>query len=288
MMLIERFKRWGGRVRMWLAAPSMLTTALFYTFTLKSPQLNYTSIADSSDAEQGEEDLPGKEIPLLIKAMESRQAAAHDAPGKFVDVIRERIAVNIFLQSGYLESVISMPPSLSQPTQHYRLTLADEASACTSLSAANIGNFDNARIVDAGYLAVAAVAVEKFNRTPLHRSFEWRFARSYLWLTGRLPDISLGAAQIKVSTIRRIAAETANTKINYPAFRWGDAKLAELLEDECRSLNMTAAIMLHLGTGDSNAQSVANHYAGARRRTEAAVDYGHIVATMAKMIDRRR
>jgi DICT domain-containing protein len=48
----------------------------------------------------------------------------------------------------------------------------------------------------AARIALAIVAVEKFNRNAIHRFAEISYARLYRKVFGRLPDLSFGPAQI--------------------------------------------------------------------------------------------
>jgi hypothetical protein len=148
---------------------------------------------------------------------------------------------------------------------------------------------------EASDLAIAAVAVEKFHRNSLQRKLEWLYARAFLALFGRLPDISLGPAQIRVSRFREMVADLR--ELEPP-----DAQAADLLMDECQSLQLAAILMRELlvkaaktvelcaaGAESENCPSekevAAAAYAGQRRRTHAIVDYGPIVASMGNMID---
>lgn len=147
----------------------------------------------------------------------------------------------------------------------------------------------------ASHLAITAVAVEKFHRNSLQRKFEWLYARAFLALFGTLPDISLGPAQIRVSRFREVVAELREPE---PP----DAEAADLLMDECQSLQLAAILMRqflvkatktveHCAAGaesencPSEEEVAAAAYVGQRRRTHAIVDYGPIVAHMVNMID---
>ena len=58
--------------------------------------------------------------------------------------------------------------------------------------------------LDVGNLALALVAAEQYNRTAVRRFLERLYALGIYGLTGGLPDISLGPAQIRPSAMREI------------------------------------------------------------------------------------
>lgn len=108
-------------------------------------------------------------------------------------------------------------------------------------------------------LAMTVAAIEKSQRTELHRWTEW-FAVSAIRLFHiRILDLSLGVAQIRPSTIERVAAKHAELAALLPKTR--TAAITEL-RDERRSLKIAAvllAILLKEHGGDPSAALAAFH-----------------------------
>ena len=59
----------------------------------------------------------------------------------------------------------------------------------------------------AAHVALAIVAVEKFNRNAMHRLAEKVYAKLYRGVFGQLPDLSFGPAQIRLSMLHQIGAD---------------------------------------------------------------------------------
>jgi hypothetical protein len=81
-------------------------------------------------------------------------------------------------------------------------------------------------------LATAVVAVESYARPSWIRSLEFTIARAYLATTGTLPDMSLGAAQMKPSTAVKIVAQTE------PSAALPVIELWRRLKDTCESVRL--------------------------------------------------
>jgi len=234
-------------------------------------------------------------------------------PGR-IELVQERIGMNIFIRSGYLEGAKYIPD-----TEDYQLSLHSAPSSCAALDAEErendeaqssrdtaAGENDEAQSLrdTATQLAISAVAVEKFHRNVLHRRMEWAYARAFSALFGRLPDVSLGPAQIRVSSVRKIADEVGQASGPYAILRTSDAELAQILSDECKSLKLAATMMYHFLTkaraspaceseSDPSAcpsenEIAAATYVGQRRKTNAVIDYGSIVAHMVDMLERSK
>jgi hypothetical protein len=228
------------------------------------------------------------------------------------------------VRSGYLKSAsITVDTSGPPPPQiHYTFVIDDSVIACirgkseeiqsqsddSPITAAEAPSSDmQARPTDdesgmettAGRLAISAVAIEKFHRNVLQRRLEWLYARVFLQLFGRLPDLSLGPAQIRISRLREIASEVGRGDGRYKVFHAADAELVEVLADECKALSVASRIMYYYlkkarelcpSTGkrpiDYDPKNcpedwdifAAQKYVGQRRTTNAIVDYAPIVA----------
>jgi len=153
-------------------------------------------------------------------------------------LIRDRVAVNIWARSGYLRDAEWQLIESNPPQIVYRVTLSSEPQSCaageplpgvkyeSSLGAplepastdddrqpavtlSQEKQEETDRIARrhrlAEKLAIAAVAVEKFHRNRFQRWLELAYATRVLKLRGHLADLSLGIAQIRPSTVRRLA-----------------------------------------------------------------------------------
>ncbi|MQA38623.1 hypothetical protein [Rugamonas aquatica] len=249
--------------------------ALFAMFLITPQQLNYLA---------AQKDGPTP-IPVIVTPMESAGAVPPVKVTGQDEYIRQRIGINILLQSGYLTGAsVSKQPG-EWPEQRYLLQMNQEVTAAAELPSEDTDSKQVAqRKINAAELAIAAVAVEKFNRTGLHRWMEWHYAHAYLQLFGRLPDLSLGPAQIRISTIRRIAAQAGIKNKMYASFRGSDDSLGAALADERQSLQIAALVMFHLSRDGADEQEVLRNYAGARAHTAATVDYAPIVQCMATLV----
>ena len=137
----------------------------------------------------------------------------------------------------------------------------------------------------ASNLALAIVAVEKFNRNSMHRFAERTYAELYRLAFGRLPDLSFGPAQMRPSMLRRFAAEEPDWPEVGSWASMSDNQLLDTLWQECNALRIVATFALHeVIRSDKTDEEVAATYAGQRRRTRAPIDYGGIVSTMVYML----
>jgi hypothetical protein len=250
-------------------------------------------------------------IAVRVLEMETNGRVPETAvPGR-IELVQERVGMNIFIRSGYLTG------ARITDTEDYQLFLHPAPSACAALNAEERENDEAQSSRDlaegendeaqssrdtATRLAISAVAVEKFHRNVLHRWMEWAYARAFSALFGRLPDLSLGPAQIRVSTVRKIAAEVGQASGPYAMLRTSDAELPQILSDECKSLKLAATMMYHFLTKararpayesenepsgcSSEEETAAATYVGQRRKTNAVIDYGPIVAHMVSMLER--
>jgi hypothetical protein len=267
-------------------------------------------------------------IAVRVLEMETNGRVPETAlPGR-IELVQERVGMNIFIRSGYLEGAQYITGA-----EDYELSLHPAPSSCAALDAEERendeaqsshdpaegesdeaqssrdpaeGENDEAQSLrdTATRLAISAVAVEKFHRNVLHRWMEWAYARAFSALFGRLPDLSLGPAQIRVSTVRKIAAEVGQASGPYMMLRMSDAELAQVLSDECKSLKLAATMMYHFLTKararpacesendpsecPSEREVAAATYVGQRRKTNAVIDYGPIVAHMVYMLERSK
>ncbi len=251
----------------------------------------------STASDQAEEGLAAVTLPVRVQGLEAagRVTEPADQAKEQARATRYRIAVNILLRSGYLTSAALQTDAVTGRTV-YSVELQPEIDTCATpqlteaeqeaaQAPARRGVLD---LHQARTLAIAAVAVEKFNRTAAQRALEWGLARSALALTGRLPDLSLGPAQIRPSTFRRLVANGGTGAADWGALAGDEQALAAALADECQSLGMAAGLMRMAACtdcGDHPAVRAVMAYGGQRRRTDATVDYTAIVLAIASMLN---
>lgn len=236
-------------------------------------------------------------LPVPVREMEQRGRVPATVDVEHAQATQFRVAANILLQSGYLVEA-SMQPDEATGRVAYSMLLRPEVSACAypptggggeAADAAEDAGPEKPPALDMGrasMLAVAAVAVEKFNRTELQRRFEWAYAQAMLAVTGHLPDLSLGPAQIRPSTVRRLLASGVPVDEAWDDLATDDQAMLTGLMDECQSLALAAAVMrMYACTGcDDPADQAVRSYAGQRRQTGAVVDYAPVVGAMASML----
>jgi hypothetical protein len=129
--------------------------------------------------------------------------------------------------------------------------------------------------LDVGNLALALVAAEQYNRTAVRRFIERLYAVGIYGLTGGLPDISLGPAQIRPSAMREIDPTAT------------DAAILDSLGSECGSLSVASRLVARYAqdavaakktTLDEVIAAVAGRYVGIRKNASVNQRYIGIVA----------
>lgn len=267
-----------------------------------------------------------RELAVRALGLEENGRVAELDDQSRIEISQERVAANILLRSGFLHSACAETSDGNPPETHYHVVLDGTASQCARLDFGEDaapdpgedarpdsgeetaiepgGEATDRSAIEFGSkardLALAAVAVEKFHRNALHRRLEWAYVRTYSFLFGRLPDISLGPAQIRVGSVRRIAAEIGDARGPYAILRGSDKELTEALLDECKSLNLAATMMFHYLSKAAKEEScvpderhgcpsteeiAAANYAGHRRKTHAVIDYAPVVVSMVTMLE---
>ncbi|MGC3985426.1 MAG: hypothetical protein QM777_12270 [Pseudorhodoferax sp.] len=253
--------------------------ALALAATLCVPVAQYLDLSTPED--QGQ-----RSLPVLVQSLEAQGRIADQPDAERVADTRSLVAANILLRSGYLtRASVQTDPVTRRPL--YTLSLQAEVQACANVpqdEAAGAPAEPPLPLHEASDLAIAAVAVEKFNRHAVHRALEWTLAHAMLALTGRLPELSLGPAQIRPAAVRRLVAAGIGGEEWRPLGQ-DERALAEALGDECRSLALAAALLAAQACTDCSdpAAHALQAYGGQRPRTEAVVDYVPIVRTMAAM-----
>lgn len=265
---------------------------------------------------------PETRIPVQVVGLESAGENGNGEDPRSARLQQARIATNILIRSGYVASAsIRIVNFASPPEIQYVIIPEDNVLECARLEPDQTGDAnrpndpaatgnaasgaasaaDDAaaakaeadRLQTAQRLALAAVAVEKFHRTALHRSLEWLYARGYRAVFGRLPDLSFGPAQIRPSRVRQLARAFDAADPRYKVLRDSEADLPGVLTDECKSLNLAATIMyFYLKRSDDCDKAnlsdcpeypvdfAARMYNGQHRTTSAVIDYAPVVAQM--------
>lgn len=272
--------------------PLMLGAAAVIILTCASP----TSYRDApaiarvqTTGQQAVRDPSIRKLPVMVMPLEGMHGSVRSILNDDgLRAMRRRMAVNILLRSGYLNRAVALSDAedVAEPTS-YGVEVDESIKSC-ALAGQAPGEES-----DLWSLAVAVVSAEKFNRSGLHRSLEWHLADAMLIATGRLPDLSLGVAQIRPSTVRRYAPTSPALRALAP--KTDDVSLRDLLSDECRSLGSSFALLQAMATElrhsktcsyDSDCQELAVlRYGGRRHRSEAVVDYLGLVKYMKDLLD---
>jgi hypothetical protein len=306
--MIRRLPSWLSRAHLsaWRARPSltgapmvsgllmrlMLGAAVVLTLTSTSPTAYRDAPAIIQADAKDKKAIHGasiKKLPVVVLALEGE-----DAPTRSIwnddglRAMRERMAVNILLRSGYLsQAVVQQNADHPMGSLSYAVGADENIGHCARLEYAG----DNEP--DLSSLAIAVVAAEKFNRSGLHRFLELHLADAVRAITGRLPDMSLGVAQVRPSTIRRYVETSPALK--ELVRKTDDASLRVLLMNECESLRLSAAVLGAVAAelrrsktcayDDACLQLAVLRYGGHRHRSEAVVDYLGLVWTMKGLLE---
>jgi hypothetical protein len=229
-----------------------------------------------------------RKIAILTLAMEGETPEEWDAArDRRTNELRQRVGTNILHLSGYLADASLIVDSSAYPPQSwYALSPDSRPMGCASAIETPVDDPD--KTTRAAQLAVALVAVEKFNRNALQRWMERTYAGLYRAVLGKYPDLSYGPAQIRPSLVRRLA----EARPDWPqAAAWtpaalSDDQLLKLLFHECKALGIAATFALDrivLDDASSDAD-IAAAYGGQRRRSAAPIDYARIVESMVTMM----
>lgn len=229
-----------------------------------------------------------KKIAVLALTMEGETPEEWDAArDRRTNELRQRVGTNILHLSGYLADASLVVDSTAYPPQSwYALSPDSRPMGCASAIETPVD--DPEKTARAAQLAVALVAVEKFNRNAVQRWAERTYARLHRAVLGRYPDLSYGPAQVRPSLVRGLA----QARPDWPqAAAWApaalpDDKLLELLFHECKALGIAATFALDRIVRDDTRSDadIAAAYAGQRRRSAAPIDYAGIVESMVAMM----
>jgi hypothetical protein len=269
---------------------------LFAFFIPEVGYLNAPPLFASASQPSGKADhlaqLQVRQLAVLAQPMEGQSSEDFD-PAQIgrTNQLRQRVGTNILVTAGYLGEAYSvLDQEAYPPSSYYALTPDGKAVGCAVPGVPLPEGLAPEHVAE---LAVAIVAVEKFNRNVIQRFAERTYARLYRSAFGQLPDLSFGPAQIRLSLLRRIAAERPDWPRVAAWRRMSDDQLLDKLWQECDALKIVATIVVYQSDrlrqpsngGFVADADVAAAYAGQRRRTAAPIDYASIVETMVQMME---
>jgi hypothetical protein len=223
---------------------------------------------------------------LLIRPYDPEAAPIQKSDDKLV----VSLARATLWEAGYIETQIHGDPE--EKTEGSDSETADDMGASRTLDdVVDDSHPDRACIEKASEnsdlrtidLTQAIVAAENYNRPKQLRFIEWMYADAVQWFTGHLPDMSLGKAQLRPSTVRRVLAD--KYRIPNPS----DMAVADVLSDDCLSLTFAALLISDLlkqsgsdGPGNvlrdhDEIKRVAAAYSGSGNGVQAGFDYTDVV-----------
>lgn len=224
-----------------------------------------------------------KKLPVVVLTLEGtdrRERTLDTDDG--LRAMQHRMAVNILLRSGYLSRAVAKQNA--DGSIFYAVEPDDQILGCVN----SVPTDDR----DLSFLGIAVVAAEKFNRSKVHRFLEWHLAEIVQSVTGRLPDLSLGVAQVRPSTVRRYAGASSTFQRLVPES--DDANLRVLLRNECRSIELATAVLQVMAAEmrqskrcsaeEACLELAVLRYGGHRHRSQAVVDYLGLVTAMNRLL----
>jgi hypothetical protein len=171
-------------------------------------------------------------------------------------IVMFSIAVLSVRQASFDESMYkagrSGPTALSEPAFPLLLKLNVMSSIIRNADLYKyVACLQNEHEEDIMTLTVSLVAVENYVRPSWLRNIEFLIAEISYYISGTVPDFSLGIAQIKLSTVR---------KINSGPFQdvkqtWNDYQLLKYLKDDCQNIKAAFEYIEYLTKEISNAWS---------------------------------
>ena len=187
--------------------------------------------------------------------------------------LRERLGYAVLLRAGYVTASYPTPlPTVPAPARDSEGDTRSHAQGAAELPDPDrivvelqshsdwkcLGWLPQSRAADGAAvetrnLAAAIVATEKYNRAPITRHFEAGLARIRLALDRRLPDYSLGAAQLRPSRARPLLVEELGGS------PLSDEELLEVLRNDCQNVRLAGryiADLVHRYQGLSTADDV--------------------------------
>ncbi|MGQ3095122.1 MAG: hypothetical protein ACT6RP_16850 [Roseateles sp.] len=241
--------------------------------SLTGPQY-LTPTPDGHGAKEADAPPSSRAVRVPLVPLERRGSLDRPVHHAVHDAARNRVAANILLRSGYLSSFATA----IDPSTGLRAFTAVSEPQVESCASPGDGEREPTQLAR---LAMAVVAVEKFNRGWPQRRLEWWLAKTALALSGRIPDLSLGPAQIRPSTIASMAAHTKAVPAVQAYGQLPPPELLAQLMDECVALGMAAHLLTQLRDEKGDLSAAIQAYGGQRRETYAVVDYVPVVFAIA-------
>jgi hypothetical protein len=275
-----------------LVAALVAWPVLLFAFFLM-PEVGYLSVPPlfaTATQPSGKADQPAplqqiRQLAVLALPMEGDTSQDPDsAQSERTRQLRERVGTNILEVAGYLSEAYFIFNQEQYPALSYYVLKPD--GRAVSCAMPDVPVSEESTREHAAYLALAIVAVEKFNRNAMHRLAERTYAKLYRRAFGRLPDLSFGPAQIRLSLLRQIAAERPDWPEVASWASMADEQLLDVLWQECNALRIVTTFALHqIDRRQLSDADVAATYAGQRRRSAAPIDYASIVVAMVSMME---
>jgi hypothetical protein len=267
---------------------------LLFSFFL-IPAVGYLNVpplfASSNKAEQAAGSQQVRALAVVALSLEGDSTEDTDpAQADRTDQLRQRVGTNILAAAGYLTEAYYVLGEGYPAHNYYVLKPDGRAAVCATPDVPFPQDLTSDR---AANIALAIVAVEKFNRNTIQRFAERSYASLHHLAFGQIPDLSFGPAQIRLSLLRQIAA----TRPDWPeAASWvslSDDQLLDRLWEECGALKIAATVVVHQSVRLSQLSEshfattadIAASYAGQRRRSAAPIDYANIVEAMVSMME---
>ncbi|HVJ34161.1 MAG TPA: hypothetical protein VND94_13680 [Terriglobia bacterium] len=205
-------------------------------------------------------------------ANEDEAGSSSSAAPPAVETRQERLGYAVLVNAGYVD--VTMPADEQRTAGNFLITPQfdnpETLCAAPPLSAPDAATGDAAppdaapagadRKVDAQFLLMSILAAEKYNRSAAMRWIEGIWARTVFEVTGEVPDLSLGIAQIRPSTIRHALAQNAT------AILPNADELLDYALDDC-----------------SNVFAASMHLQSLLRSVDDAMAADEIVATVARL-----
>lgn len=212
-------------------------------------------------------------VAVLVQPYDNEQPYSGQESSESRDnlTLDERLGYATLLGAGYVEVTMGEKQHLAgfSPDISLRESAPDLGAIWTGLSSEAKGT------VAVPVLAAAIVATERYGRSAIDRTIESVAARVALVLTGRLPDFSLGVAQIRPSTIRSLVEPHMGPM--------SDEALYDLLMDDYYNVLFAAKHIGALTREHAHSSlkativAVARDYNGARSFTNDGLRYANAV-----------
>lgn len=258
---------------------------------LNVPPLFASATQASDKVEQAAASQHIRALAVVALSMEGDREEEDPDPAQAdrTNQLRQRVGTNILAAAGYLTEAYYVLGEGYPPYNYYALKPDGRAAGCAMPDVPFPDDLTSDR---AANVALAIVAMEKFNRNTIQRYAERTYARLYRTAFGQIPDLSFGPAQIRLSLLRQIAAAHPDWSEVASWVSLSDDKLLDKLWQECDALKIAATVVVHYFLRLSRLSEshfvtiadVAASYAGQRRRSAAPIDYASIVDTMVSMM----